>query len=436
LGAWFNTFTLRFICGIIPLDKRSNASQAQSHLEERAVARTANDIPEEKNTLYLLSLGYLCMVYPRSMIDEVLQSLNKGSERIRLLPAELVVYFIIAMCFWREPRQDKILKIITETVNYIIQGKAVTVYPSCAAISKAKTKLGSDVLHKLADLALQPLAPIGLPGAWYKGKRLVAWDGTTFAVPDDTENAEFFGYPAASRGDPAFPHARVEALIETGTRAILAAEIGPYKMSEISLCNIILDRGKLLNDTLLLADRNYFWYRLWSKATETQAWLLWRVKKNLNLCVDMDLPDGSYLSKVYDSKDRTAPALQVRVIEYKLKGNNTEIFCLITNIFDYIEAPASELASLYHERWEVELLLTEIKTVLCAHSSKYATPIRSRRPDLVLQEIWGLVLAHYAIKNLIVQAAIKKKYDPDDISFSDALEIVRRKMPHSAVSPP
>ncbi|MDR1042152.1 MAG: IS4 family transposase, partial [Deltaproteobacteria bacterium] len=96
----------------------------------------------------------------------------------------------------------------------------------------------------------------------------------------------------------------------------------------------------------------------------------------------------------------------------------------------------SELASLYHERWEVELLLSEIKTVLCAHSSKYATPIRSRRPDLVLQEIWGLILAHYAIINLIVQAAIKKKYDPDDISFPNALEIVRRKMPHSAVSPP
>jgi hypothetical protein len=371
-----------------------------------------------------------------SNINKILQSLDKSSQRIRLLPAELVVYLVICMCIWREPRQDKILRIITESVNFISNGKAVTVYPSYAAISQARAKLGSEPLSELADLCLRPLAPIGLPGAWYKDRRLVAFDGTTFGVPDDEENAEFFGYPGVSRGDAAFPQVRVEALVEIGTHAIIAAEMGPYKTSEIALCNQIIDRGKLQENMLLLADRNYYGYKLWSKALDTNADLLWRVKKNLILLVEDYLPDGSYLSTVYDSNNKTAPGLQVRVIEYKLKNNQKERYRLITNLIDHVETPALELANLYHERWDIELCFSEVKTELCAHSSKYATPIRSRRPVLVLQEVWGLILAHYAIKSLVVKAAILKEYDPDDISFSNAVEIVRRKMPHSAASLP
>jgi hypothetical protein len=400
------------------------------------MARKKKEMPEQGSLLYYLSIGYIASLFPLSMIRTVLLTLGKGSQRVRLLPAELVVYFVIAMCIWREPRQDKILRIITESVNFLNVDVAISNYPGCAAISQARSKLGPDPLRELANQALHPLAPIGLPGAWYKGKRLVALDGTTFPVPDDKENAGYFGYPGVSRGNPAFPHARVESLVEIGTHAILAAEIGPYNSSEISLSKTILEKGKLTNEMLLLADRNYYGYKLWSLALDSNADLLWRIKKNLILYPDNYLSDGSYFSTIFDSKDRNASGLRVRVIEYKLKKNSSERYRLITNMLDPVHAPALELATLYHERWDIELCLSEIKTEMCAHSSKYATLIRSRRPDLVLQEIWGLILAHYSIKNLAVKAAIKKEYDPDDISFSNAVEIIRRKLPHSAASPP
>ncbi|MCK8653436.1 IS4-like element ISBvi1 family transposase, partial [Ralstonia insidiosa] len=164
--------------------------------------------------------------------------------------------------------------------------------------------------------------------------------------------------------------------------------------------------------------------------------LAWRVKSNLKLPVEQMLPDGSYLSRVFDSDDRARRAGQtVRVIDYALEGSATPAqgsYRLLTNLLDPDAAPALELAALYHERWEIEGVFDEFKTHLRANS----TVLRSKTPELVQQELWGLLLAHFAIRQLMAQAAWARELDPDRLSFMHAVRVIKRKMPQAAAVSP
>jgi hypothetical protein len=187
---------------------------------------------------------------------------------------------------------------------------------------------------------------------------------------------------------------------------------------------------------LVLADRNFFGFKLWRTACATGAKLAWRAKADRKLPVDRMLPDGSYLSTVFDSADKHRASGQIiRVIEYTLKDSATPSegnYRLVTNILDATQAPALELAALYHERWEIEGVFDEFKTHLRANS----TVLRSKTPDLVLQELWGLLLAHFAIRQLMAQAAWSRGLDPDVLSFTSAVRVIKRKLPQAAAVPP
>jgi hypothetical protein len=373
------------------------------------------------------------------LIDEILDRLNKSSKRIRLFPAAAVVYFNITMSLWRDVPVEEVIRILVENINLTNDGKTVVSCPSKSSISEARTNLGAEVMSQLADEVLKPVAPEGFQNAWYKSLRLMAFDGSTFDLPDETGNINFYGYPPASRGGSAFPQARVLSLVETGTHVVTAAEIGPYKRSETEMAGAIIAKGKLSKNMLLMADRGFYGYNLWTKALSSGAQLLWRVKTNLILSENERLPDGSYFSTVYDSRDKSSCVpLKVRVIEYKLNdktGNETNsvgesFYRLITNIFDYEFAPAAELAVLYHERWKIESLFKEFKIGLCASS----TVIRSKTPTLVEQELWGLIILHHALRQLMSQVAWKVNMDPNDISFKGTVNILRRKMPQLAAA--
>ena len=183
-------------------------------------------------------------------------------------------------------------------------------------------------------------------------------------------------------------------------------------------------------------DRNFYGFKLWQTACATGAKLAWRVKSNLKLPVEQMLPDGSYLSRVFDSDDRARRAGQtVRVIDYALEGSATPAhgsYRLLTNLLDPDAAPALELAALYHERWEIEGVFDEFKTHLRANS----TVLRSKTPELVQQELWGLLLAHFAIRQLMAQAAWARELDPDRLSFMHAVRVIKRKMPQAAAVSP
>ena len=282
---------------------------------------------------------------------------------------------------------------------------------------------------------MAPLAGLGEPGSQCRGYRTVALDGTTLDLPDEERNREAFGLPGAARGEAAFPKARLALLMETGTRAAFAWRAGPFRgESEHSQAEALL--GHLEPGMLLPADRGQFGFPLWSRASETGAELLWRVPANARLHpAGEPFEDGSWPAELRGSgldRRRSRGACRVRVVEYQLAARPGEIYRLATTLLDPGGFPARELAGLYHERWEIENAYDEVKTHLLGPGAA----LRSKTPDLVLQEVDGLMLAHCAVRSLIHRAAGKAREDPDGISFVHAVSVIRRRLQNpGAVSP-
>jgi hypothetical protein len=282
----------------------------------------------------------------------------------------------------------------------------------------------------------RPLATPAMTGAWLAGRRLVAIDGSSLDVADTAENAEFFSRPGVSKGEQAaFPQARVVALAECGTHAVFAAEIGKYTQSEAALTEPLL--SALQPGMLLLADRGFFSFALWRKATGTGADLLWRVRTDAHgpkPAHVRDLSDGSWLGHIGPAVDRSSEPMLVRVVDYTIADGreNPTTYRLFTTVLDPAEAPAVELAAAYHQRWEFELVLDELKT----HQRGPRTVLRSKSPELVKQEIWGHLCCHYAIRSLMADAAQHSGHDPDRVSFVAALRIARQSVAPRGAFPP
>jgi len=290
-------------------------------------------------------------------------------------------------------------------------------------------------MKRLYAGVVAPIAEKRTRGAWYRQWRLVSLDGSTLDVADTADNEQAYGRPGASRGASAYPKIRFVGLLENGTHVLWAARMDKYKTDEITLASAVVPA--LRKDMLCLADRFFPAYDLWRKAAQTGADLLWRVRKNARLEVDQRLADGSYLSRTYRSiSDRRngRKALVVRVIEYRLKDvpGAEPIYRLITTILDPQLAPAQELAALYHERWEIETALDELKT----HLRGAQIVLRSKTPELVQQEFYGLLMAHFAIRGLMHEAALQADQDPDRLSFVHAVHVVQRRLPRYVAIPP
>ena len=255
---------------------------------------------------------------------------------------------------------------------------------------------------------------------------LVAFDGSTLALQDTAANAEEFGRSSNQNGDSAWPLARFVALVECGTHLIFAASLGGYKDSEMHLAKSLIPR--LRKGMLCMADRLFPGYEIWKQFAATGSHLLWRAKNSLPLEKFEVLPDGSYLAKWLPKEERkkgSEPVI-VRVIEYRLTNpglaeDKGEIYQLITTILDPSVATAAELAALYPQRWEIEITIKEGKTIL----RKGRITLRSKIPELVKQEFWGIILAHYLVRKMMAQAALDKKRDPDELSYEGSIEIIK-----------
>ena len=290
-------------------------------------------------------------------------------------------------------------------------------------------------MKKLYSAIVAPIAEKHTRGAWYGPWRLVSLDGSTLDIADTAENEKAFGRPGASRGSSAFPKIRFVALLESGTHVLWNAHLDKYATDEITLAETVVPA--LRKGMLCLADRFFPSYKLWRAAAKTGADLLWRTRQNARLDVEKRLPDGSYLSRIYAStSDRRnrRKGIVVRVIDYCLKDvqDAEPIYRLITTILDHEPAPAQELAALYHERWEIETTLDELKT----HLRGAQIVLRSKTPELVQQEFFGLLMAHFAIRGLMHEAALKADEDPDRLSFLHSVRVVQRRMTHYGAIPP
>ena len=304
-----------------------------------------------------------------------------------------------------------------------------------SGISQARSRLGSEPLQKLYEAIVAPIAEKRTKGAWYREWRLISLDGSTLDTADTLENETAFGRPGASRGSSAFPKIRFVALLENGTHVLWAARVSKYRTDEITLAQDVVPA--LRKGMLCLADRFFPSYKLWRKAAHTGAELLWRTRQNARLDVDQRLPDGSYLSRIYAStadRRNQRNGIVVRVIDYRLDDvqDAEPIYRLITTILDPTQAPAQELAALYHERWEIETALDELKT----HLRGAQIVLRSKTPELVKQEFWGLLMAHYAIRGLMHEAALEADEDPDRLSFLHSVRVVQRRIARYAATPP
>jgi hypothetical protein len=329
----------------------------------------------------------------------------------------------------------EVLRCLLEGWAWLLGPRQAVKITGKSGISQARTRLGSAVLQQLHDQMVKPVAGENTPGAWYRRWHLVSLDGSTLDVADEKENVQAFGRPAASRGASAYPQIRFVALVENGTHVLFGTRLGGCATGEITLAPEVM--AALQKGMLCLADRNFFGFRLWNQARAQGADLLWRVKKNQRLAVEKRLPDGSYLSRIYPSeRDRRhqTNAVMVRVIDYRLEGvaDAEPLYRLVTTILDPSAAPAEELAALYQERWEIEGALDELKT----HLRGAQIVLRSKTPDLVRQEFYGLLLAHFAIRGLMHEAALKVGEDPDRLSFLHAVRVVRRKLPLYGAVPP
>lgn len=399
------------------------------------MARTVAELPSGTRITDFISLGVLTKAFPMSMIESILYETDRRSQRVRELPAHVVVYYVIALALYMQSSYREVLRCLLEGVRWLMGPGASVKVTGKSGISQARTRLGWKPVAQLHDKIVGPIAVESTKGAWYRGWRLVSLDGSTLDIADEQENEQVFGRPSASRGSSAFPQIRFVSLVENGTHVLFGTRMDGTRIGEITLAKDVL--AALRPGMLCLADRNFYGFELWNLGRSTGADLLWRLKKNLRLPCEQRLPDGSYLSRIYAStKDQRhgTNGVVVRVIEYRLEGlpGAEPIYRLLTTILDHEAAPAAELAALYHERWEIETALDELKT----HLRGARIVLRSKTPDLVRQEFYGLMMAHFAIRGLMHEAALKVGADPDQLSFLHAVRVVRRKIAHFvSVSP-
>lgn len=403
------------------------------------MARTAAVLKEGTRITDHISLGVIAKTFPLDKVRAVLKETGKESKRNRDLPAHVVVYYTIAMALFMQVSCREVLRCLLEGVRWLIGGDAQIKVASRGGIAQARERLGSEPVEKLHDELVAPIALKGkkqtTKGAWYREWLKVSIDGSTLDVADTKANEEAFGRPGASRGTSAFPQIRFVSLVENGTHVLFGTRMGGYHTGEITLAREVI--GSLEKGMLCLADRNFYSYKLWGNAAGTEAELVWRVKKNLKLPCMKRFRDGSYLSRIYASdKDRRHDrnGIDVRVIEYTLEGvpDAEPLYRLITTILNPKEAPAKELAALYHDRWEIENAFDEFKT----HLRGAKIVLRSKRPDLVRQEFYGFLMAHFAVRGIMHEAALKADEDPDRLSFTHAVRVIRRKLAAFATIPP
>ncbi|HEX3778062.1 MAG TPA: IS4 family transposase [Pseudonocardiaceae bacterium] len=410
-----------------------------------------------------VSLGVLVAAVPRDAVEDAVAVCGVGARRADgKLPPHVVAYLTMALCLFTEDDYREVATKVTGSLDRWGCWNAAWSVPTASAITQARKRLGRTVFPEIFERTCGPVGGESAPmaglvatgrtrGAWLRDWRLVAIDGFDVDLPDTEANVAEFGYAGSGVSRSAYPKARVVALAECGTHAFLAAEVDAYRVGERTLASRLYPR--LRAGELLTADRNFYSYQAWESAAGTGAALLWRAPTQLALPVVRVLADGTYLTVLINpsihQKARREALLAaaragsdldpgdvqwVRVIEYDVpdRPGSGELITLLTTITDPTHAHADELADAYHQRWEQETSNDQLKT----HLRGPGRVLRSRLPDLVHQEIWAWLIVHHAITALITHAATAADLDPDRISFTQTLRLIRRTATGTAAIPP
>jgi Insertion element 4 transposase N-terminal/Transposase DDE domain len=377
-----------------------------------------------------IGIGVLAEAFPLESVRAILKATGREGTRKRLLPASMMVYYVIALGLFVSVGCREVLRRLLDGAMWIWPDQVRVATES--AITQARQRLTAEPIEALYRERVQPIATKKTRDAWYGRWRVVTIDGFTMDVAESEENVAVFGRPGASRGKSAYPQLRVVGFVENGTHVFFGAEMDRYDVGETTITRRIL--GRLRRNMLCLADRNFLSYPLWKQAVATHASFVWRAKLNMVMPKLRELADGSYLSKIYPSpkhRRNDREGIVVRVIDYRIDGSR-ETYRLVTSIIDPAQAPARELARLYSERWTIETAFDEIKT----HLRGSRIVLRSKLPDLVRQDVYGLLLAHFGIRFVMHDAARSEDISANELSFVHTLRVVHRKLPWFVSFPP
>jgi hypothetical protein len=396
------------------------------------MAKTRSKTAHSVTLSDLTAVALLIKWFPLELVDKAVEQAGSVTFRLRSLPVELMFYFCLVMSFHKDFSASEILRIVLEGTDRVY-GKQGGKIPTRSAICHAREKLGAEPLKLMFDWVCKPLAQPRSEGCFFRDLLKVVIDGCYLNVADTAKNSAAFGRSSNQHEKAsAYPQMKMVCLAEAGTHAIFGMVTGKYADSELTLAEKLI--CKLTPEMLCIVDRLYFGYRFWKLASKTGARLLWRLKSDIKVEPRTSLPDGSYIASYFpsirDKENKGEPPIEVRVIDYVVTNAKTkkkETIRLATNMLDLADGSAEELARLYMQRWEIELTYGEIKVRL----NQNQICLRSGTPDLVEQELYGLILAHYAVRSAIYEAAGTGKRmpdDPDDFSFVGTVRIMRRKM--------
>ena len=408
-----------------------------------------------------VSIGALTKTFPPELVDQVVTTTDTREVRRRLLPARLVVYFVLALWLFRgrncgygrvmsklvdglyhRRRGQQLLAGVLDPAGWVGAGQGRRWRPpNISSLSRARARLGADPLHMLFE---QVAGPVGgpadgsagdpVPGVFCCGLRVVSIDGSTSDLPNTPENATYFSRPSNGTRDGAFPQVRWLVAAESGTGALLGASFGPYTVGEQTLAKDLLP--VLGPGMVVLADRNFLSHALARDVLATGAHILWRASASFTLTPTQVLAEGSYLAVLHPARKADGPPITVRVIEYTVhtspadgtttgggdgdEEETSEVFALVTDLLDPEAYPALDLACAYPMRWGCETVIGHHKTDM----GEGMPVLRSKDPEGVAQEMWALFAVYQAIHTLIGAAVDATGIPPEKISFPQALAAV------------
>jgi len=398
-----------------------------------------------------IALGVLTRLITRELVEDVLAETGRREQRKRLLPARAVVYFVLALALFYGDSYEEVMRKLVQGLSWLAIWKREWHVPTSSALAQARERLGSEPLQVLFERVAAPCAQLSTAGAWLAGRRLMSIDGVELDAADTPANAEHFGYSTQKSGTGPYPkvlavgagrvrhprHHRDRDQRRRRQRApprrhprAAAREPGPRHARHGRPGPVQLQAGL--------------------RGHRRRGGLLLPCHRHAGLPALEWLPDGSYRSYIADpqvkrlTRNRSRlikgtmkitelPGMHVRVIDYDVPGRGSGELCtIVTSVTDHQDLPAPEIAAAYHQRWEIEIAFDEIET----HQRGPAAILRSRSPDMVLQELYGLLITHYAIRRLMTEAADQAELDPDRLSFTRALHIVRRQVTAQAAFSP
>jgi Insertion element 4 transposase N-terminal len=385
-----------------------------------------------------LSLGVLTTWVSRDAVEVAIGEHGKQPRRRGgTLPAHVMMYFVVAMALFADLDYEAVLRKLVGPLRLWRSWDPSWTLPTSGGITQARQRLGFEPVKTLFERIAVPVASRLTLDAFCARRRLVSLDGMVFDLPDTEENTEEFGKPSGG----VYPQARVVTLVECGSHVSLGARIGPVVgkgTGERSAAVGLI--GLLEPGMMLICDQGFYSFALWCQAADTGADLLWRLGDIMDLPIVERLGDGSFVTLLFapgvTSVARRALLVRAkagekldptrvrfaRVVEYNIADRGSgDLICLLTTIVDPREAASLVLAGCYHQRWEHEGANREVKTQLRGPGKI----LRSKTPDMVRQEIYGYLIAHYAVSAMICRAATETGIDPDRVKFTQTVRLAR-----------